>query len=66
MNRLLWIVISLNVQTNCDAGDTLKRLNIMKSKRFYSILDRMPKGVLHHNHMDCMEDLEFVRIGSFR
>lgn len=33
----------------------------MKSKRFYSILDRMPKGVLHHNHMDCMEDLEFIK-----
>lgn len=32
----------------------------MRSKQLYKILDRMPKGVLHHNHIDSMEDLEFV------
>ncbi len=32
----------------------------MKTKAVYKIMDAMPKGVLHHLHMVCMEDIEFV------
>lgn len=32
----------------------------MKTKTVYKMLDTMPKGVLHHLHADCNEDLEYV------
>lgn len=34
----------------------------MKTKTIYSLLETIPKGVLHHLHADCNEDAEFVRM----
>jgi hypothetical protein len=43
-----------------DVGNTAKHLSLMKTKTIFKVLDPMPKGVMHHLHADCNEDLEFV------
>ena len=32
----------------------------MKNSQLYPLLQSLPKGVLHHLHFDCAEDVEFV------
>lgn len=45
-----------------DVGNTVKHLSLMKTKTIYKVLDPMPKGVLHHLHADCNEDIDFVAL----
>lgn len=32
----------------------------MRNNALYPLLKTLPKGVLHHLHIDCAEDEEFV------
>ncbi len=43
----------------------LSHLNFMKKNPLYPLLKTLPKGALHHDHFDCNEDPEFVRIYLF-
>ena len=38
----------------------MTQIDNIKNSKIYGLLHELPKGVLHHIHIDCCEDVEFV------